>query len=142
MADELSSININYYSFLPSKEVASEYSISTLVNTTCSLTHILVEENLETTVPNRLHDTLAKNDLLYKRNHIYRRKSQYHPQVCYSRRRGFHLTLPRFPLQRRWSELALPTFMTETKANNGQEVNENTSKGFSKSSSPDLYIRS
>ena len=132
MADELSWININDDSFLPSREFASAYSISTLVITTCSLTHILAEENLETTVPNRLHDTLAQNDLLYQRIHIYRRKSQHLPHACYSRRHAYHLTFPRFPVQRRWSELALPTFMTETKVKNVQEVNEKTSKGFPK----------
>nr|XP_048284823.1 uncharacterized protein LOC125396824 [Myodes glareolus]XP_048284824.1 uncharacterized protein LOC125396824 [Myodes glareolus] len=67
MADELSCINLNDDSLQASRELASEYSISTLVNTTCSLTHILAEENLETTVPNRFHDTLEQNDLLYQK---------------------------------------------------------------------------
>ena len=142
IADEVFCVNFTDDSLQASRKHASEYSISSLVNTTCSLTHIMAEENFDTTVPNRFYETLAKNDLLFQKNHIYRWKSDYHPQVCYSRRLSHRLTLPRFPLRRRWSELPLPTFITETEGNKSQEVNEKTSKGLSKSSSPDSYIRS
>ncbi|XP_057611957.1 uncharacterized protein LOC130865096 isoform X2 [Chionomys nivalis] len=121
MADEVSWVHLTDDSLQSSKQLASEYSISSLVNTTCSLTNIVAEENCDTILPNRFYWTLAKNDALFQKNHIYRWKSKYHPQVCYSRRLSLHLTLPRFPLRRRWSELALPTFMTEPKVKKGQE---------------------
>ncbi|KAM7330979.1 hypothetical protein ACRRTK_010168 [Alexandromys fortis] len=121
LADEVPWFHLTDDNLQASKVLASMYSISSLVNTTCSLTNIVAEENCDTTMPNRFYETLAKNDVLFQKNHIYRWKSQYHPQVCYSSRLTLRLTLPRFPLRRRWTELALPTFLTEPEVKKGQE---------------------
>ena len=142
MADEVPYIHLSDKSLQASKKLALEYSISSLVNATCSLTNIVAEEKCDTTVPNGFYETLAKNDVLFQKNHIYRWKSKYYPQVCYSRGLTLDLTLPRCPLRRRWSELALPTILTKPEVKKGQEVNDKTNKGVSKSRSPYLYIRS
>lgn len=126
---------------LPTSFSETGWSISSLVNTVCSLSH-MIEENLDRARTTHFRDTLAKNDVLFKK------KSHYHPgQIVHLRKRhsvkspACRIILPPFPLKRRWSELALPTFMmTSKKGNIVQQVNDKNSKGFCRSNSPVLYI--
>ncbi|XP_076767290.1 uncharacterized protein LOC117717673 [Arvicanthis niloticus] len=107
---------------LPSVFTETGWSISSLVNTMCSLSH-MAEENLDRARTTHFRDTLAKNDVLFKK------KSDYHPgQIVHLRKRhsikspACRIILPPFPLKRRWSELALPTFMMTSK--NGNSVQQ------------------
>nr|BAB30360.1 unnamed protein product [Mus musculus] len=103
---------------LPSAFSETGWSISSLVNTICSLSHMAVE-NLDRARTTHFRDTLAKNDILFKK------KSHYHPgQIVQLQKRhsvkspACRIILPPFPLKRRWSELALPTFMVASKNGN------------------------
>uniref|UniRef100_A0A8C6HFD9 Uncharacterized protein n=1 Tax=Mus spicilegus TaxID=10103 RepID=A0A8C6HFD9_MUSSI len=103
---------------LPSAFSETGWSISSLVNTICSLSHMAVE-NLDRARTTHFRDTLAKNDILFKK------KSHYHPgQIVQLQKRhsvkspACRIILPPFPLKRRWSELALPTFMAASKNGN------------------------
>ncbi|KAL1787456.1 hypothetical protein HispidOSU_004296 [Sigmodon hispidus] len=106
---------------LADSPIASRWSISTLVKTVCSLSHI-AEDNFETPGTKRFLETLAKNDLLCEQKCIYVCGQIGNIQKSHSTRRpAQRLILPPFPLKRRWSELALPTFVTSKKENKGQE---------------------
>lgn len=126
---------------LPSAFSETGWSISSLVTTMCSLSH-MAEGNLDGARTTYFRDTLAKNDVLFKK------KSHYHPgQIVHLRKRhsvkssACRIILPPFPLRRRWSELALPTFMMASKNGNiVQQVNDKSSKSFCRSRSPSLYM--
>ena len=95
--------------------VGSSWSISTLVKSACSLTKI-AEDNFEIPGTKRFIENLAKNDLLYERKSIYVCGPIGNLQMSPTTDRPAHgLVLPRFPLKRRWSELALPTFVFSKK---------------------------
>lgn len=142
MAEELSWRDLSDDNLQPeSIKLGSRWSISTLVKTMCSLSH-MAEDNFEIPGTKRLFETLAENDILYERKITYViGQMENHPKIFSTKRSAHRLILPPFPLKRRWSELALPTFVTTEEGNQGQEVNEKSSKGFPMSSSPDLHIR-
>ena len=101
--------------------------ISSLVQSTCSLSH-LEENNLEKAGTNRFNKILAENDLLYEKQTTYISGQIQNRSMSRNTNRAAHpITLPRFPLKSRWSELALPTLFTpsqQMQGNKGQEVNE------------------
>ncbi|XP_060226861.1 uncharacterized protein LOC132648647 [Meriones unguiculatus] len=127
MADEYSWMDLSDANLPPSsRQPSSGWSISNLVNIICSLNH-MAEENLITMGTKHFNDTLAKNDILYRNKRRYIPGQIVHIRKSYSvKRPAHHITLPPFPLKRRWSELALPTFMmASTKGNKPQEEDTN-----------------
>ena len=111
---------------------ASSWSISTLVKSVCSLTNI-TEDNSEIPGTKRFLENLAKNDLLYDQKSIYVCGQIGNFQKSHTTKRpadGF--VLPPFPLKRRWSELALPTFVFSKKEYREEE--EEVSEKYSQDS--------
>ncbi|XP_031220484.1 uncharacterized protein LOC116086308 [Mastomys coucha] len=124
---------------LPSAFSETGWSISSLVKTTCSLSHI-AEENLDRARTTHFRDFLAKNDVLFKK------KSHYHPgQIVHLQKRdsvklpACRIILPPFPLKRRWSELALPTFMMASKNGNIVQQDECVNTNATETEATDLF---
>ncbi|XP_040606267.1 uncharacterized protein LOC101837884 [Mesocricetus auratus] len=127
------------------------WSITTLVKTVCSLSD-LEENNCETPGTKTFYEGLAQNDMLYERKSNYRiGLIENHRKSRSTKRPAHRLTLPRFPLKRRWSELALPTFFTtspQRPSNKGQEsdclktvrVSEETENAVSFGETPEAEI--
>ncbi|XP_076404631.1 uncharacterized protein LOC102928988 isoform X1 [Peromyscus maniculatus bairdii] len=143
MAEELSWRDLSDDNLQPeSIKLGSRWSISTLVKTMCSLSH-MAEDNFEIPGTKRLFETLAENDILYERKITYViGQMENHPKIFSTKRSAHRLILPPFPLKRRWSELALPTFVTTEEGNQGQEGDGVKALDTSKETSASLGVTS
>ncbi|KAL6087534.1 hypothetical protein STEG23_025250, partial [Scotinomys teguina] len=122
MAEELSWRDLSDDNLQPeSIKLGSRWSISTLVKSMCSLSH-MAENNFEIPGTKTFFETLTENDILYQRKSSYViGQMKNHQKISSTKRPVHHLILPPFPLKRRWSELALPVFVTTEEGNQGQE---------------------